>query len=151
MRSRIPPALVLAVFLAAACRDTATSQQPNPKDKKDETPGRTKAPEPKWPKEIGGKDMKAWLKDITDPDPAIRESALSALPNFGPSVRKDASKPILARMKFPADGGERDPSVRITLFDTAVVIGFEPEDEKEAIRLLGLTVDQSPAGSHTRL
>jgi HEAT repeat protein len=151
MRDRTLYSLVLAVLLAAACGQTGAGQT-QPKDKKDESPGRTKPTEPKWPTEIGGKDMKAWLKDITDPDPAIREAALTVLPNFGPEVRKVAAKPILARMKFPSAGGEPDPGVRLILFDAASLIGFEDsKDETEAIRLLGLTVDLAPSGSHSRL
>ncbi|MBA4190525.1 MAG: hypothetical protein C0467_21270 [Planctomycetaceae bacterium] len=133
----------LATFALSALLAATVSAQPDPKDSK----GPTKLPELKWPTEIGGKDAKSWLKDLTDPDPAIRQAALNTIPGFGPDVKKQAGKPILARMKSPSAGGEPDPGVRITLYDTASLIGFDdPKDEVEAIRLLGLSVDQGVPG-----
>lgn len=148
MRSRTPAALVLSALLAAA----AAGQTPAQPDPKEPPKGPTKLPELKWPVEIGGKNARGWLKDVTDPDPAIREAALRTIPNFGPDVRKEAGKLLLTRMAFPTAGGEKDPGVRITLFSAVALIGFEdPKDEAEAIRLLGLTADQGLAGGLARL
>jgi HEAT repeat protein len=112
---------------------------------------------PTWPTEIGGRDAKAYVKDLFDPDPAIREIALKTLPNFGPAVREattpDGKTPIgkalLARMD-PAL--ERDPGVRLAAYTAASLIGFKDEkDVKEATRLLAVTVDAGPPGSQVRL
>ncbi|MCE9563611.1 MAG: hypothetical protein K8U57_16335 [Planctomycetes bacterium] len=141
MISRALAAFALSALLAA----TMSSQAQDPKEP-------TK-PRFEWPLKIGEKDLNTWLKDLRDPDPAIREAALKTIPGFGPDVtKKQASKAILARMKLPSEGGEPDPGVRISLYDTAALIGFdEPKDETEAIRLLAETVDKSVSGSHGRL
>jgi len=142
MISRALAAFTLSALLAA----TMPSQAQDPKEP-------TKLPELKWPLKIGDKDLNTWLKDLRDPDPTIREAALKTIPGFGPDVtKKQASKAILLRMKLPGDGGEDDPGVRISLYDTAALIGFDdPKDETEAIRLLAETVDKSVSGSHGRL
>ncbi|VTT99283.1 hypothetical protein : [Gemmataceae bacterium] len=138
-------ALAASLAVVVTSQGPAAGRQPDPKETKSPEP--TKLPEPKWPTEIGGKDVKSWLKDLTDPDPAIRQAALNTIPNFGPDVKKMAGKPILARMKAPSAGGEPDPGVRITLYDTASLIGFDdPKDETEAIRLLGVSVDLGVPG-----
>jgi hypothetical protein len=148
MRSRIPAAFVLSALLTAAASGQ-TTPQPDPKE---QPKGPTKLPEPKWPTEIGKKDLKAWLKDVTSPDPAVREAAIRTLPNFGPDVRKEAGKLLLARLAFPSDGGERDPGVRVALMNAVAVLGFDnPADETEALRLLGLTVDSGADGGLARL
>src|SRR5439155_7177397 len=118
-------------------------------DKKDPMMGSV----PTWPTEIAGRDAKAYVKDLFDLDPSVREIALRVLPNFGPPVKKATtpdgkitiSKALLARMN-PAL--ERDPGVRLAAYVAASLIGFEDEaDIKEAIRLLAITVDQAPRGS----
>jgi HEAT repeat protein len=152
MRSRAPAAFVLSAFLAATVSSRPPAGgQPDPKTPP-ESKSPTKLPEPKWPTEIAGRNLKSWLQDLTDPDPAIRESALRTIPAFGPEVRKQAGKILISRMKFPSDGGEKDPGVRITLFNTATTIGFDdPKDEAEAIRILGVTADQGLPGGLSRL
>jgi HEAT repeat protein len=113
--------------------------------------------EPEWPKEIGGKGANAYIKDLFDLDPAIREVALRTLPGFGPPVRKATApdgkmtlgKALLIRMD---PGKEFDPGVRVAAYACAAAIGFEEEkDEKEAIRLLGIAVDRGAIGGQTRL
>lgn len=138
-------ALAASLTVVVSTQEPVAGQQTEPPK---ESKGPTKMSEPsKWPSEIGGKDVKSWLKDLTDPDPAIRQAALNTIPSFGPDVKKQAGKPILARMKSPSAGGEPDPGVRITLYDCASLIGFDdPKDETEAIRLLGLSVDQGVPG-----
>lgn len=109
--------------------------------------------EPQWPMSINGKDIHGWLADATNhPDPAIREFALKTLPNFGPPAQKVCSSKLLARMKLPNEGGERDPGVRITLFNVAATIGFDnAKDEQEAIRILGQTANTGLRGGLARL
>jgi hypothetical protein len=153
MRSRIPAALMLAALITAALPDQPTAfgqESKSPKDKdKEPTKEPTKIPTPKWPTEISGKNMDAWLKDVIHPDPAIRESALRTLPSFGPSVQKAAGKLLVVRMTR-----EPDPGVRMVVYQTIAAIGFDESDkndEKEAIRLLSIAIDNAPAGSYTRL
>ncbi len=144
MQFRTPAAFVLVALLAVSAYARP------PQDAKDKEPpkGPTKLPELKWPTELGGKTIAGWLKDVTDPDPAVREFALKTLPNFGPeNIRKPAGKLLLARMT-----AERDPGVRITVFNTAAVIGFETtNDEKEAIRVLAETANTGYPGGLSRL
>lgn len=133
--------LALAASLAAVASSPGpvAGRQPDPKD----TKGPTKLPEPKWPLEIGGKDARTWLKDLSDPDAAIRKAALNTLPGFGPEVTKLAGKALLARMT-----AERDPGVRATLFDTVALIGFDDaKHDTEALRLLGKAADEGLPGS----
>jgi HEAT repeat protein len=113
--------------------------------------------EPEWPREIDGRDAKAYVKDIYDPDPSIRVIALRTLPNFGPTVKKATTpdgkttigKALVSRMNHLV---EKDPGVRLAAYAAASAIGFEDEgDIKEAIRLLAITVDQSLPGSQSRL
>jgi len=152
MYSRALAAFALSVSLAAVVpsQPFLAAGQPDPKDSKGQSP--TKLPEQKWPTEISGKDIKSWVKDLQDPDPAIRQAALNTIPSFGPELSKqEASKAILARMRSPGTGGEPDPGVRITLYDAASLIGFSnSKDEVEAIRLLGLSVDQGIPGQLAR-
>jgi HEAT repeat protein len=142
MRTRAPAALALAALLAAAAHSQPPAKDPPAKDK---------APEVKWPTEIGGKSLGEWLKMLRDEDPAVRESALKVLPGFGPDVRKELGKTLLVRMRFASEGGENDPGVRITLFNTVAAIGFEnKQDEADAVIILGRTVDAGAAGGLAR-
>lgn len=142
---RLPPVVLLAGLMVATAAGQTASSTPQPTEP---PKGPTKPPEPKWPVELGGKDLAAWLKDVTDPDPAVREFALKTLPNFGPeNVRRAAGKLLLTRMT-----AEKDPGVRITVFNTVALIGFESAaDEKEAVRILAETASNSPPGSLSRL
>jgi HEAT repeat protein len=160
MRTRTPAAVLLCALLSASAYTQPPKDQP-PKDPlkdvpKDKEKGRTD-PETryKWPTEIAGKNLAAWLKDVTDSDPAVREFALKTLPNFGPeNVREHAGagKLLANRLRFTSDGGEPDPGVRLTLFNTVAIVGFKDvRDEKEALRILGVTVDQAPSGELRRL
>jgi hypothetical protein len=156
MRARSPTALLLAGLLAltAYSPTPAAGQGKEPpkadpaKDKDKEPPkGPTKLPEHRWPTNIGGKGLHDWLKDATEsPDPAVREFALRTLPNFGPDARKDCSKKLLARMT-----AEKDPGVRITVFNAAATIGLEDEDIKPAVQILGRIVDEGARGGLSRL
>src|SRR6185312_16081406 len=117
-------ALLVAVVSAqpAGLGQPPAAAQPKdpPKDPKDTEPSKqpTPVPKPEWPREIGGKDFAAWLKEVSHPDPSVREFALKTLPSFGPDAKnKTSSKVFIKRMAFPVSGGEKDPGVRITLFN----------------------------------
>jgi len=150
MRSRHLAALVLSAFLAAAAHSQAPKDPPKEKEKeKDkETRGPTKLTEPLYPTSMGGKDLAGWLKDVNHPDPAVREFSLKTLLAFNPlDVRKAGGKLLLARMS-----AEKDPGVRITVFNTVAMVGFiDATDEREAVRQLGLTADTGVPGGLGRL
>jgi len=151
MLSRTPAAILLAALVATVLPGRPALLGQDPKKEPDKEPSRepTKLPEPKWPTEIGGKSMDAWIKDVTHPDPAIRQAALRTLPSFGPAVQKPVGKLLIARMKST---GERDPGVRLTLLSTVGTIGFDNAgEEKEALLLLGTAIDTARDGSTTRL
>lgn len=124
----------------------APAKPPEPKEK---TVGSVKVPE--WPTDIFGKKPADFVKDLADLDPFVRQTALRALPNFGPTVKKEAgvAKGILARMNFEK---ELDPGVRAAAFEAAGAIGFDDgNDFDEAVRLLYVTADQAQKGGAARL
>ncbi len=157
MRARSPAALLLFAFLAVAAYtpspvvgqakdppkiDPKTDPKPDPKGMSPD-----KKYEPKWPSVIAGKSLHEWLKDATEsPDPAVREGALKTLPGFGPDARKVCSKKLLERMTK-----ERDPGVRITVFNTAAVLGLEDSDIRQAVLILARSVDEGAPGGLSRL
>lgn len=104
-----------------------------------------------WPTEIGGKDAKAYLKDLSDPDPAVRVIALQTLPLFGPAAKKTTTpdgkltygKAVLVRMSGET---ESDPWVRLEAFKLVLLNGFEDEaDMRAAVLLLGKIADGNPS------
>ncbi|MCI0699703.1 MAG: HEAT repeat domain-containing protein [Planctomycetia bacterium] len=132
--------LIASTLDAQPPTGTQPKKQPDKKnpdkkepDKKD--PDKKDPPEIKWPTEIGGKDIKAIIKECSDPDPTVREFGLRTLPGFGPAAQKaPASKAIISRMNTKV---ESDPGVRIAAFNVAGVLGFDAEaDWIESRRLL---------------
>lgn len=118
-------------------------------------------PEPKkefeWPLSINGLPMSEYIKDVGNPDPAKRETALRMLPNFGPAARKAAGKEVLAHM----DGTkESDPGVKAAAFEAAGAFallggddpGFEDaKDTDQALVILRNAADRGAPGGGTRL
>src|SRR5262249_10354891 len=113
--------------------------------------------EPEWPKEIGGRGAPASVKGPLDTAPAAPGSAPKTLPQPGPPVphattpdgKMTMGKALLARMDPQR---ERDPGVRVAAYVCAAAVGFEDDaDQKEAIRLLSIAVDQGALGGQTRL
>lgn len=100
----------------------------------------------KWPTNIAGKGVQEWLKEVDDPDPGKREMALNTLPAFGPDAIKICSKKVLERMRI-----EKDPGVRMAAYRTAVMLGLDDRDIKDAVTVLANAVDQGVPGSQTRL
>lgn len=100
-----------------------------------------------WPKEIGGKDLKAWLADLTSPDPGVREAAVTVIPHFGPDARDPAFKPLLAAL-----GRERDPGVRLHVIDLIGTIGAKtPDESKEIAKALAVALANAGPGGSSRL
>lgn len=106
------------------------------------------AAKPAFPKDIGGKDLAAWIKEMKDnPDPRVREDAVLCIPLFGPAARKPAFKPLLA-----AVNRESDPGVWLKIIDTLGVIGADtPEDEKDIAGALALAMMRTSPGGIGRL
>ena len=106
-----------------------------------------------WPTSLYGRAMSEWMKEINDNDPAIRETALRTIPNFGPPARKAGTKAVLFRMNGV---NETDPGVRAAAFEAIGAFaqfsadgGLDSEAETtEAIRILLLSLQ---AGGATRL
>jgi HEAT repeat protein len=103
---------------------------------------------PTFPKEIGGKDLAGWLKELKDnPDPAIREAAARIIPAFGPDARRPALKPLVA-----AVNREQDPSVWVAVIEIIGNLGPDSaEEEKEIAGALGVAMTRTLAGSVARL
>jgi hypothetical protein len=139
------PAAILLVALSFVLSNHAAGEDPKDPPK---SPSKS-ADYLKWPKEISGKDLKAWLKDLNDLDPAIREAALRTIPAFGPEVQKPAGELLKARLT-----AEKDPGVKLTLYGTIATIGFDDKDkaiETDALRLIADQADHAGTGSATRL
>jgi hypothetical protein len=146
MRARIPAVIsfLLSVCLVLCAAQTPVTGQDPSKDKEKVQP---KQPEFKWPTQIGGKGVAEWLKDATEnPDPAMREVALRALPSFGPDARKACSKKLLVRMR-----AETDPGVKFIVFSTVAMLGLEDSELHDGITILANLVDEGAAGGSSRL
>jgi HEAT repeat protein len=131
-------AVALALLLAAA----VDAQDKKDSDKK-ESDKKEKPPEIKWPTDINGKDIKAVMKDLEDPDPVIREFAARTLPMFGPPAQEPNVSKLLLKRIGSVGAPEPDPGVRIAVFNTIGQIQFKDErDNKEALRLLAIYIDR---------
>ena len=144
-------ALLLAGLIAVAVNalpPAGAQPKKEPEKKEPEKKEQPKQPEIKWPTEINGKDIKAIMKDMEDPDPTVREFAVQVLPNFGPPAQKGAaSKLLLKRMTT-----EPDPSVKMAVYNSVGLVHFEDTaDVKTAVRILSEVVDQGQRGGLSRL
>ncbi|MCS7272209.1 MAG: HEAT repeat domain-containing protein, partial [Gemmataceae bacterium] len=133
--------LIVAGGLALGLVAVVGAQQPPSGTGQPPMPG-----EMKWPTNIAGKGVNEWLKEVDDPDPGKREMALTTLPAFGPDAIKVCSKKIVERMRV-----EKDHGVRMAAYRTAVMLGLDERDIKDAITILANAVDQGVPGSQTRL
>jgi HEAT repeat protein len=104
---------------------------------------------PAFPKEIGGKDLAWWIKELqTSADPSGRETAVKAIPLFGPDAREPALRPLLVALQK-----EQDPGVRTVIINTLGVIGAnKPEEAKDIVDALALVLStKTGPGSPVRL
>ncbi len=146
---RLLSAAALALLTAFAVAQAQPPVSPSQTGKGDKKGPGTKEPEVKWPTQIGGKDIHAVLRDLDSNDPILRETAARTLPMFGPPAqRKEVSRALMRHM---TGNGERDPGVRVVVFQAVGAIKFDDEaDNKEALRLLAEYVD-NPAGPSAAL
>lgn len=136
---------------------------PQPTNPLPPPPSGDMAPKPKdpekqeWPTSILGRPMSEYIKDINDPDPAVREMALRTIPNFGPPARAAAVKDVLNRMDASR---EHDPGVRAAAFNAASTLalmgekepGFDDHnDTQRALDLLKTAILNGVPGGGTRL
>jgi len=86
---------------------------------------------PQWPKEILGKKLDAWVADIRDTDPSIRENAIRTVQFFGPDARKAAAKNLIASLD------DTDASCRVNAIIMVGLIGFDdPAHARQAVSSL---------------
>src|SRR5262245_453657 len=142
--------VLLAGLIAVAvnAQPPAGTQPKKEPDKKDKKEPDKKEPEIKWPTELGGKDIKAIMKEMEDSDPLVREYATRLLPGFGPVTQKaPTSKLLIKRMKL-----ETDPTVKIAVYGAIGLCQFENDaDHQEALRVMAEVIDLAPDASILRL
>lgn len=100
-----------------------------------------------YPKQVGGKDLPGWLKELeytgggpVQKDDQIREMAVKIIPSFGPDARKPAVRPLIT-----AIGSDPDPGVQIAAITVVSSMGFEMREEVRPV----LTVLQQRLGTST--
>lgn len=98
-----------------------------------------------WPKDIEGKKIEEWIKMTQDPDPAVRQSSVAVLPQFGPDGRKPALQTLAKLATDP------DPGVRSFAFDAIAAMSYEDrEDQARLFDAIRLALTKSSSGSATR-
>lgn len=119
-----------------------TVAQPMPKE------GMDKDKKPEWPKEIGGRGPSDYVKDLSDPDPHIRNVAFQTLPKFGPDAQAIAGRPIVKALEkeiitaYPAG---KDVTVIAAGINAIKDLGLSNDtDIKDACRLLNSLILLSP-------
>jgi HEAT repeat protein len=81
------------------------------------------------PKEVGGKTIEQWIKEMSDLDPSVREAAIQAVVQFGPGARK--AVPALI-----TETQDRDTSIRTNAAIALGQIGFDEKDLKRGVAAL---------------
>jgi HEAT repeat protein len=123
------PTLLLLVWTAPlAAQGRGTGKRPPPKEKS--KPPAPSALDTKWPTEWGGKTLKEWAKDLSDPDPSRRADAMFALPNFGEPAADYVPK-LLERCN-----SERDTSPRVKAVIALRFIAVKDKDETKVVATL---------------
>jgi HEAT repeat protein len=82
------------------------------------------------PKEILGKSVKEWVKEMTDKDPAVKVKAIQIMTNFGESARGEAGKALIGRLN------DTDASVRVNAAMAIQAIGLDEKDVAEAVQTI---------------
>ncbi|MHB1421702.1 MAG: HEAT repeat domain-containing protein [Gemmataceae bacterium] len=87
-------------------------------------------------KEVGGKSLEEWRKDLTHPDPSIRASAIVAIVNF-----QQASEAVADIVKRLQDT-DADPRVKAAL--ALRMIQVMPTDRLRVVQALGHVISRDP-------
>jgi hypothetical protein len=147
--------LLAAVVLGGACliaTDSVSQEKSDTKapelPKKPEPPKKSEGPKVDYPKEILGKNLETWVREMhvsNQADPSLRELAIKTVPLFGPSCRKVASSNLLfALTKDP------DYSVRLTALGMIPSIGFEGSADIDAGMKAVIDMATRSQQNHTR-
>jgi HEAT repeat protein len=115
--------LLLGPALAAGAPD-----KKDPKDPKGES---TSSKESSGPKEVSGKTLEQWIKDMKDADPSVRETAIQAVVHFGPAARK-AVPELITELR------DLDASIRTNAAISLGMIGMDEKDLKRGVAGLKL-------------
>lgn len=115
--------LLLCISSPAYPQAKAPPQTP-PKDSKippkDAKPPSANTPVAELPKELGGKELDAWVKDLNSKDPSVRQAAVRTIVHFGPPCRKVV--PYYYKVYYRKTGlPEPDAGVRS---DVATLVGY---------------------------
>jgi HEAT repeat protein len=99
-----------------------------------------------WPPGPNGRTLPEWVRDMSDKDPAVRETAIKVLPVFGPEAVPIVTRPLIAR------ANDEDPGVRVNAIITLGAIGARTRDEaKPIVDALKLAISNAGIGSVVRL
>jgi len=134
----IPFGLMFSMFMLVVPDSPGQPATSEPKDPKDEI---------KWPKEIGGKTLDQWVREMrSSPDASTRDQAIRTIPNFGPDSRKAASANLVNAIL-----NERDVNVRLTAINTVPLIGFDEAYADQGLdAMVKILIPANAAASHTR-
>jgi HEAT repeat protein len=89
---------------------------------------------------VRGKTLKEWLKDFTDDDASVRNTAILAIPEFGPAAEV-AVQPLIDRALHDNDAGPRCDAVMIL-----PKIKIAEKDVPRVVDALGNRLTQDPQG-----
>jgi hypothetical protein len=130
--------VVLFVGLAALTSTHSRAQAP-----KSDPPAKE---EIKWPKEIAGKGLDQWIREMRDSrDASQRDLAIRTVPLFGPDSRRASGNLIYAMTKDP------DINVRLTAINTVPLIGFDDDNLDTGLNAMDTMLKPgSGAANHTR-
>jgi HEAT repeat protein len=82
------------------------------------------------PKDILGKSLKEWLKELDSVDPSAKVKALQALPYFGEAAKKEAGSAMLKAVEH------YDASVRVNALIALGTTGLPDRDLPECVKVL---------------
>jgi HEAT repeat protein len=125
MRRFLGCLLFLGSVLWLIAHDRVSGQSETP-------PTKNETPKYEWPKEIGGKTLAQWVRDMREnKDPSVREMAVRIIPSFGPDARKVASENLLWALTKDTDW-----AVRMSAMAVVPSVGFEDKETKAGIKAM---------------
>jgi HEAT repeat protein len=83
-----------------------------------------------WPKEILGRSLKDWIKDLTSPDASIKVKAIQAVPYFGEPAQKEAGPHLIDAIT------DRDASVRTNALLSISQLGLPADLRAKLVGIL---------------
>ncbi|HEY2784491.1 MAG TPA: HEAT repeat domain-containing protein [Fimbriiglobus sp.] len=99
-----------------------------------------------YPTDIGGKRLPDWVRDLSDRDPAVRETAIKVIPAFGPDAVLPSTRGLIAR------ANDEDTGVKVNAIIALGAIGARTREEaKPIVDALKLAIANSGVGRVERL